>query len=208
MNLPLYQPTSDSTRYLFFTGKGGVGKTSISCATALHLAESGKRVLLVSTDPASNLDEVLETRLSNHPTAVPGVDRLDALNINPVEAAAAYREKLIGPMRGILPESALRNMEEQLSGSCTVEIAAFDEFSGLIGNPQSVDMYDHVVFDTAPTGHTLRLMNLAKAWDQFLDENTSGTSCLGPLAGLENSGSFMKQRSLPCAMLDSPPWFW
>jgi arsenite-transporting ATPase len=185
MNLPLYQPTSDSTRYLFFTGKGGVGKTSISCATALHLAESGKRVLLVSTDPASNLDEVLETRLTNHPSAVPGVSGLDALNINPVEAAAAYREKLIGPMRGILPESALRNMEEQLSGSCTVEIAAFDEFSGLIGNPQSVEMYDHVVFDTAPTGHTLRLMNLAKAWDQFLDENTSGTSCLGPLAGLE-----------------------
>lgn len=186
MKLPIYQPSAEtSTRHLFFTGKGGVGKTSISCATALRLAASGKRVLLVSTDPASNLDEVLETRLSNHPSAVPGVTGLDALNINPVEAAAAYREKLIGPMRGILPESALRNMEEQLSGSCTVEIAAFDEFSGLIGNPQSVEKYDHVVFDTAPTGHTLRLMNLAKAWDQFLSENTSGTSCLGPLAGLE-----------------------
>ncbi|MEO7934539.1 MAG: arsenical pump-driving ATPase [Chthoniobacterales bacterium] len=186
MNLPNYQPDpSLTTRYLFFTGKGGVGKTSLSCATALKLAEAGKRVLLVSTDPASNLDEVLETKLTNAPTPIAGAPGLDALNINPVEAAAAYRERLIGPMRGLLPEAALRSMEEQLSGSCTVEIAAFDEFSGLIGNPEAVKGYDHVIFDTAPTGHTLRLMSLAKAWDQFLDTNTSGTSCLGPLAGLE-----------------------
>ena len=186
MSLPLYQPDStSSTRFLFFTGKGGVGKTSLSCATALKLASAGKRVLLVSTDPASNLDEVLEVKLSNQPTAIPGVPRLEALNINPVEAATAYRERLIGPMRGLLPEAALRSMEEQLSGSCTVEIAAFDEFSGLIGDPKAAEAYDHVIFDTAPTGHTLRLMSLAKAWDQFLDHNTSGTSCLGPLAGLE-----------------------
>jgi len=191
MNLPIYQPDpATATRYLFFTGKGGVGKTSLSCATALKLAESGKRVLLVSTDPASNLDEVLETTLTNSPSAIAGAPGLDAMNINPVEAAAAYRERLIGPMRGLLPESALRNMEEQLSGSCTVEIAAFDEFSGLIGNPESAKAYDHVVFDTAPTGHTLRLMSLAKAWDQFLDNNSSGTSCLGPLAGLD------KQRAI------------
>ncbi len=186
MSLPLYQPDpTTATRFLFFTGKGGVGKTSLSCATALKLVDAGKRVLLVSTDPASNLDEVLETRLTNQPSSVPGAPGLDALNINPVEAAAAYRERLIGPMRGLLPESALRSMEEQLSGSCTVEIAAFDEFSGLIGNTEAAKDYDHVIFDTAPTGHTLRLMSLAKAWDQFLDQNTSGTSCLGPLAGLE-----------------------
>ncbi len=186
MNLPLYRPApASTTRYLFFTGKGGVGKTSLSCATALKLAESGKRVLLVSTDPASNLDEVLEVSLSNQPTAVPGAPGLHALNINPVAAAEAYRERVIGPMRGLLPEAALRSMAEQLSGSCTVEIAAFDEFSGLIGNPETTKDYDHVIFDTAPTGHTLRLMSLAKAWDQFLDHNTSGTSCLGPLAGLE-----------------------
>jgi len=186
MKLPLYQPAAaTATRFLFFTGKGGVGKTSLSCAAALRLVESGRRVLLVSTDPASNLDEVLETRLTNHPTPIAGAPGLDAMNINPVDAAAAYRERLIGPMRGLLPEAALRSMEEQLSGSCTVEIAAFDEFSGLIGNPQAVQGYDHVIFDTAPTGHTLRLMSLAKAWDQFLESNTSGTSCLGPLAGLE-----------------------
>jgi arsenite-transporting ATPase len=186
VKLPLYRTDpAHTTRYLFFTGKGGVGKTSLSCATALKLAESGKRVLLVSTDPASNLDEVLETKLTNKPTSIAGVPRLYAMNINPVEAAAAYRERLIGPMRGLLPEAALRSMEEQLSGSCTVEIAAFDEFSGLIGNPDTTKDYDHIIFDTAPTGHTLRLMSLAKAWDQFLDKNTSGTSCLGPLAGLE-----------------------
>ena len=191
MNLPNYQPDpATATRYLFFTGKGGVGKTSLSCATALQLAAAGKRVLLVSTDPASNLDEVLETRLTHAPTAIGGAPGLDAMNINPVEAAAAYRERLIGPMRGLLPEAALRNMEEQLSGSCTVEIAAFDEFTGLIGNPEAAKNYDHVVFDTAPTGHTLRLMSLAKAWDQFLDTSTSGTSCLGPLAGLD------KQRAI------------
>lgn len=186
MKLPLYRTDpAHTTRYLFFTGKGGVGKTSLSCATALKLAEAGKRVLLVSTDPASNLDEVLETKLTNKPTSIAGVPKLDAMNINPVEAAAAYRERLIGPMRGLLPETALRSMEEQLSGSCTVEIAAFDEFSGLIGNPETTKDYDHIIFDTAPTGHTLRLMSLAKAWDQFLDKNTSGASCLGPLAGLE-----------------------
>jgi len=186
MNLPTYQPdAATSTRFLFFTGKGGVGKTSLSCATALRLVEAGKRVLLVSTDPASNLDEVLETKLTNAPTPIAGAPGLDALNINPVAAASAYRERLIGPMRGLLPEAALRSMEEQLSGSCTVEIAAFDEFSGLIGDPNAAKAYDHVIFDTAPTGHTLRLMSLAKAWDQFLDKNTSGTSCLGPLAGLE-----------------------
>jgi arsenite/tail-anchored protein-transporting ATPase len=191
MNLPLYAPdAATATRFLFFTGKGGVGKTSLSCATALRLVEAGKHVLLVSTDPASNLDEVLETRLTNQPTPIAGAPGLDAMNINPVAAAAAYRERLIGPMRGLLPEAALRSMEEQLSGSCTVEIAAFDEFSGLIGNPNAAKDYDHIVFDTAPTGHTLRLMSLAKAWDQFLDQNTSGTSCLGPLAGLE------KQRAI------------
>lgn len=186
MKLPLYQPDpATATRFLFFTGKGGVGKTSLSCATALVLAKAGKRVLLVSTDPASNLDEVLETPLCGKPGPVAGVAGLDALNINPVAAAEAYRERVIGPMRGLLPDAALRSMEEQLSGSCTVEIAAFDEFSGFIGNAAASKDYDHIVFDTAPTGHTLRLMSLAKAWDSFLDQNTSGTSCLGPLAGLE-----------------------
>lgn len=185
VKLERYQVTAGTaTRYLFFTGKGGVGKTSLSCATALKLAEAGRRVLLVSTDPASNLDEVLATPLTGQPTPIAEVPGLFALNINPVEAAAAYRDRIVGPMRGLLPESALRSMEEQLSGSCTVEIAAFDEFAGLIGNPESAREFDHIVFDTAPTGHTLRLMSLAKAWDQFLDNNTSGASCLGPLAGL------------------------
>lgn len=186
MNLPSYRPDpAAATRFLFFTGKGGVGKTSLSCATALRLAEAGRRVLLVSTDPASNLDEVLETKLSNSPTPIAGVPGLAVMNINPVAAAAAYRERVIGPLRRSLPEAALRSMAEQLSGSCTVEIAAFDEFSGLIGDPGTTKDFDHVIFDTAPTGHTLRLMSLAKSWDQFLATNTSGTSCLGPLAGLE-----------------------
>jgi len=185
-DFPRFTPQPQgATRYLFFTGKGGVGKTSLSCATAAQLARAGRRVLLVSTDPASNLDEVLAMKLTGMPAAVTSQPGLDAMNINPMAAASAYRERLIGPLRGVLPDSALRSMEEQLSGSCTVEIAAFDEFSGLIGDPAASAAYDHVVFDTAPTGHTLRLMNLAKAWDQFLAGSTTGASCLGPLAGLE-----------------------
>lgn len=170
---------------LFFTGKGGVGKTTTSAATAIALADSGKRVLLVSTDPASNLEEVLGLALSAEPAQVPGVSGLFASNVDPVEAAAAYREQMVGPYRGILPDAAVRSMEEQLSGACTVEIAAFNEFASLMGNPAAVERFDHIIFDTAPTGHTLRLLSLPAAWSDFIGTNTGGTSCLGPLAGLK-----------------------
>jgi arsenite-transporting ATPase len=170
---------------LFFTGKGGVGKTSVACATAVQLADSGKKVLLVSTDPASNLDEVLNVALGNHPTAIPGLATLWAMNLDPEKAAAEYRERMVGPYRGLLPEAAVKSMEEQFSGSCTLEIAAFDEFSRLLGDPAATAEFDHVIFDTAPTGHTLRLLTLPSAWDGFMQNNTTGTSCLGPLAGLQ-----------------------
>jgi arsenite-transporting ATPase len=172
-------------RNLFFTGKGGVGKTSVACATAIALAERGRRVLLVSTDPASNLDEVLETPLAGEPRAVTGVTGLYALNIDPEAAAHAYCERMVGPYRGVLPDAAVRSIEEQLSGACTVEIAAFDEFSKLLGDVHATADFDHVIFDTAPTGHTLRLLELPAAWTGFLATNVGGTSCLGPLAGLK-----------------------
>ncbi len=168
-----------------YTGKGGVGKTSIACATAVGLAESGKRVLLVSTDPASNLDEVLETPLGMRPTPIEKVPGLSAMNVDPEEAARAYRERVVGPYRDLLPESAFRNIEEQLSGACTVEIAAFDEFAKLLADADATAAFDHVIFDTAPTGHTLRLLQLPAAWAGFIDTNVGGTSCLGPLAGLQ-----------------------
>lgn len=174
-----------ATRNLFFTGKGGVGKTSLACATAIGLADRGKRVLLVSTDPASNLDEVLGVSLGSEPTAIADVPGLSALNLDCDQAAREYRERLVGPYRGVLPEAVVASMEEQLSGSCTVEIAAFDEFSRLLADPNTTAEFDHVVFDTAPTGHTLRLLSLPAAWSGFIDANTSGTSCLGPLAGLQ-----------------------
>ena len=172
-------------RHLFFTGKGGVGKTSVACATSIALADKGLRVLLVSTDPASNLDEVLETRLTSAPLPVTSVPNLWALNIDPEAAALAHREKVVGPYRGVLPVAAIRSMEEQLSGACTVEIAAFDEFSKILGDPDATTQFDHVIFDTAPTGHTLRLLELPAAWTGFLEANVGGTSCLGPLAGLQ-----------------------
>ncbi|MBY0547244.1 MAG: arsenical pump-driving ATPase [Candidatus Obscuribacterales bacterium] len=174
-----------ATRYMFFTGKGGVGKTSVSCAIAIVLADAGKRVLLVSTDPASNLDEVLHVELGSVPIAVPGVTGLDALNIDPEASARDYRERLLGPYRGLLPEASLKSMEEQLSGSCTTEIAAFDEFARFLGDAEKTANYDHVIFDTAPTGHTMRLLSLPKSWSNFIEDNTTGTSCLGPLAGLQ-----------------------
>jgi len=172
------------TRVVFFTGKGGVGKTSAACAAAIGLADAGKRVLLVSTDPASNLDEVLGVKLSSTPTAVPNVPGLSALNIDPQQSAHDYRERVVGPYRGVLPAVAVASMEEQLSGACTVEIAAFDEFSKLLGDSASTAAFDHVLFDTAPTGHTLRLLELPAAWSNFIDTNAGGTSCLGPLSGL------------------------
>jgi len=174
------------TRNLFFTGKGGVGKTSVACATAVKLADAGKKVLLVSTDPASNLDEVLGVTLGNHPTEVPAVPRLFAMNLDPEQSAAEYRERMVEPYRGLLPEAAVKSMEEQFSGSCTLEIAAFDEFSRLLGDPTATADFDHVIFDTAPTGHTLRLLTLPSAWDGFMKQNTTGSSCLGPLAGLQD----------------------
>ncbi|MGM0897860.1 MAG: arsenical pump-driving ATPase [Bacillota bacterium] len=181
------------TPFLFFTGKGGVGKTSTACATAVALADQGKKVLLVSTDPASNLQDVLEVELTNDPKAIPSVANLSACNIDPEQAAKAYKESVVGPYRGKLPDAVLATMEEQLSGACTVEIAAFDEFSHLLADEEVLAQYDHVLFDTAPTGHTLRLLQLPTAWSGFLEDSTHGASCLGPLAGLEGKKALYKK---------------
>ena len=181
------------TRILFFTGKGGVGKTSLACATAVSLADQGKKVLLVSTDPASNLDEVLGVKLGNHPTPVLSVPNLSGMNLDPQASAAEYRERMVGPYRKLLPAAAIKSMEEQFSGSCTLEIAAFDEFSRLLGDTKATAEFDHVIFDTAPTGHTLRLLSLPSAWSSFLTANSTGTSCLGPLAGLQAQQELYQQ---------------
>ena len=172
-------------KFLFFTGKGGVGKTSMSCVIAVSLAAQGKRVLLISTDPASNLDEVLETKLSGKPRKIKGQPNIWAMNIDPIEAAYEYRERIVAPYRGVLPKEAVQSIEEQLSGACTVEIASFNEFSRLIGKEKAIKDYDHVILDTAPTGHTMRLLNLPSAWNDFIIENKTGSSCLGPMSGLK-----------------------
>ncbi len=172
-------------RHLFFTGKGGVGKTSLACASAVYLGAAGQRVLIVSTDPASNLDAVLGTPLGSHPVAIAGAPGVDAMNIDPEQAALDYRERTIAPHRGVLPEQEIALLQERLSGACTVEVAAFDEFALLLSDPVMTAAYDVVIFDTAPTGHTLRLLELPAAWTGFLETTPGDVSCLGPLSGLK-----------------------
>lgn len=171
-------------QYLFLTGKGGVGKTSVSCAVACALADAGRRVLLVTTDPASNLGDVFGQVIGMDPTPIPACPGLEAEEVDPVQLAAQYRESVVGPYRGVRPDDAIANIEEQLSGSCTVEIAAFDRFASLLSSDEIAQTYDNVIFDTAPTGHTLRMLELPSAWTSYLNQNTTGTSCLGQLAGL------------------------
>src|SRR3990170_1721833 len=170
--------------FLFFTGKGGVGKTSLACATAVSLADQGKRILLVSTDPASNVGQVFGVAIGNAFTPMAAVPGLIALEIDPEAAARKYRDRIVGPVRGVLPQAVVKSIEEQLSGACTTEIAAFDEFTALLTDPALIADHDHIVFDTAPTGHTIRLLQLPGAWSGFLEAGKGDASCLGPLAGL------------------------
>ena len=178
--------------FVFFTGKGGVGKTSIACSTAISLADQGKRVLLVSTDPASNVAQVFEQPIGHQIVPITSVNGLFSIEVDPQAAAEAYRQKLIEPVRGLLPDDVVAGMEEQLSGACTTEIAAFDEFTALLTDMALREEYDHIVFDTAPTGHTIRMLQLPGAWSSFIEENPGGASCLGPLAGLEKQQSQYK----------------
>ncbi|QGF23459.1 arsenical pump-driving ATPase [Raineyella fluvialis] len=175
---------ADPPRFLFFTGKGGVGKTSIACASAVRLTAEGRRVLLVSTDPASNVGQVFGATIGNRITPVPGLRGLDAVEIDPASAADQYRERIIGPVRAVLPEDEIASITEQLSGSCTTEIASFNEFTDFLADTATTAAYDHVIFDTAPTGHTLRLLQLPGDWTGFLDAGGEA-SCLGPMSGLE-----------------------
>ena len=174
----------DVPRFMFFTGKGGVGKTSLACASAVALADAGRRVLLTSTDPASNVGQVLGQSVGTVVTAIEAVPGLSAVEIDPVQAAQTYRDRVLGPVRGLLPQEVIDGIEEQLSGGCTTEIAAFDEFTSLLTDEALLAEFDHVIFDTAPTGHTIRMLQLPAAWTGFIDSTDGAVSSVGPLAGL------------------------
>lgn len=178
--------TDIKTKYLFFTGKGGVGKTSLACATAVEMADAGKVVLLVSTDPASNLKDVLESQVDEQIKPVKGTDRLFAININPENSAEEYRNRVTQPLEGIASKAEIKKIREDLSGACTTEIASFDEFSRFVSGETEGTKFDVIIFDTAPTGHTLRLLELPAAWSSFTDENPEGASCLGPTSALKS----------------------
>ena len=182
MNIPFLK---DIPPFIFFTGKGGVGKTSLACATAVWLADQGKRTLLVSTDSASNVGQVLSQTIGHRITDISTVENLAAMEVDPMAAAQAYRDRVLDPVRGLMPADVVSSIEEQLSGSCTTEIAAFDEFTGLLTNHELREKYDHIVFDTAPTGHTIRMLELPGAWSGYLEANPDAAANLGPLVGLE-----------------------
>ncbi|MGI4520994.1 arsenical pump-driving ATPase [Klebsiella pneumoniae] len=182
MNMPFLK---DIPPFIFFTGKGGVGKTSLACATAVWLADQGKRTLLVSTDPASNVGQVFSQTIGHRITDISTVENLAAMEVDPMAAAQAYRDRVLDPVRGLMPADVVSSIEEQLSGSCTTDIAAFDEFTGLLTNHELREKYDHIVFDTAPTGHTIRMLELPGAWSGYLEANPDAAANLGPLVGLE-----------------------
>lgn len=177
----------DPPRFLLLTGKGGVGKTSLACASAVELARRGRRVLLVSTDPASNVAQVFGQEIGNTLTPIRGVEGLSALEIDPDAAAEEYRARAIAPLKDFLSAADLAEVTEQLSGSCTTEIASFNEFTGLLADRDAGGGVDHIVFDTAPTGHTVRLLELPGEWTSFLEDGLGDASCLGPMAGLDRT---------------------
>lgn len=173
------------TKYIFFSGKGGVGKTTMASATAIHYALSGKKTLIVTTDPASNLADVFEQEIGHKITPIKGIDKLYAMEIDPDEATREYKERIIAPFREAMPEDVIASIDEQLSGPCTTEVASFDRFIDFMEG----DEYDIIVFDTAPTGHTIRLLELPVDWSKHIEEASKGTgqTCLGPVQTIQES---------------------
>lgn len=180
----------NNTQYLFFSGKGGVGKTTMACATAVHYAEKGQKTLIITTDPASNLADVFETEIGHKITPL-GVPNLWGMEISPEKATEEYRERILSPMREVMPDDVMKVLEEQFNSPCTTEIASFDRFVDFIaGDPSNNgERYDIIIFDTAPTGHTIRLLELPVDWSKHIEESAkgSGNTCIGPVASIQES---------------------
>jgi arsenite-transporting ATPase len=173
------------TKFIFFSGKGGVGKTSMACTTGIYYADLGKRTLIVTTDPAANLSDVFEQEIGHKITKINGIENLFAMEIDSDEATKEYKERSLAPMREFFDEEMLRIAEEQLSGPCTEEMASFDKFIDFMDE----DSFDVIIFDTAPTGHTIRLLELPVDWSRHIEESSkgSGQTCMGPVALIQDN---------------------
>ncbi len=179
-----------TARFIFFSGKGGVGKTSMACTTAVRYADEGKRTLIVTTDPASNLADVFEQPIGHKITPIDGVPNLWAMEIDPDRATEEYKDRALAPIRAVFPPQMVQVMEEQMSGPCTAEVAAFDRFTDFLDTAADGNSpFDVVIFDTAPTGHTLRLIELPIEWSRSIDEAAqgSGQTCIGPAAAIQDA---------------------
>ncbi|MEH0147265.1 ArsA family ATPase [Corynebacterium sp. Q4381] len=154
---------------MFFGGKGGVGKTTVSAATAVRLAEAGKRVLLVSTDPAHNLGHVWGSTLADAPVHLE--PNLHGIELDPDKTTQRHLDTVAASMRHMMPERLHseidRHMELSRHSPGMHEAAMLERIAELVAELTDKRGYDHIIFDTAPSGHTSRLLELPEIMSAY-----------------------------------------
>ena len=175
----LFKFKKGKTTFVFIGGKGGVGKTTVSAATALWLAGEGKKTLVISTDPAHSLSDSLDKNLGHDPTPIG--ENLWAAEIDPEVAMQDYEAKM-KEQQALNPGMDMGLMEDQMEMATMApgidEAAAFDKFLQYM----TTDEYDVVVFDTAPTGHTLRLLSFPEMMDSWVGKMIKVRRQIGSMA--------------------------
>lgn len=179
-NLKQLMSPNGKPKYLFFGGKGGVGKTSVSTATAVWFADHGYSTTIVSTDPTVSLSAMFHQEIpGDNLVPIEQVSNLCGLNINPTDAKGVFQSRLnnlMGQMGGILGGDAI-------STPCAEEMATFDQFVGFLENPKS----QVIVFDTAPTGKTLRELAMPFDWAGYIEKQIRDGKELALLLKMDDS---------------------